>query len=180
VTRLNGSGPVTAGTVQAPESEVAGKRADLTRNPSPHQPRRATGDTRQITRAIADTPQPSAAWVCIRVSDIPPRPRSPELSIRVAELTARAKRLGTPPAYVSGNYIRPIGERLHPIRWTGRQWAVTSFGVERRDGTYSIHNDRLESIEWISHLASKRTVDLEDFAEALRIARRIKRRGICS
>ena len=172
---LNGSGPVIARTiVRGLDSKTAGKQPESSLNPSPKSSRAPTGDSRQLP--VRDTSPPSARWVCIRASDIPPRARSPELRALVAELTARAKRLGSPPAYVSGNYIRPLGERLHPIKWQGRQWAVTSFGVERRDGTYSISKDRLESVRWIHHLAGKRSVDLEDFAEALRIARRLMAR----
>jgi hypothetical protein len=125
------------------------------------------------------TPRPTAAstWVYVRASDIPPRARSPELVSYVAELTAASLRLATPPAYIAGNSVRQIGQRLHSIRWQGRQWAVTTYGVERRDGTYAISFDRLEVRQWIQHLAGKTSVDLSDFAEALRIARRIRRGG---
>jgi hypothetical protein len=68
------------------------------------------------------------------------------------------------------------GDRLSPIIWRGRQWAATKYGVERRDGCYPIHRSRLwendEQYPWVMHMAVKPWVDLEDFAEALRVARR--------
>jgi hypothetical protein len=66
-----------------------------------------------------------------------------------------------------------------PIYWQGRQWAVTPFGVECRDGTYVIEASRLwegdKDHGWIMQMAEKCWVDLPDFAEALRIARRRER-----
>ena len=61
----------------------------------------------------------------------------------------------------------------------GRQWAVTKFGIECRDGSYAIAGDRYEEDEpnysWVQHMAGKDWVDIEDFAEAMRVARRMKR-----
>jgi hypothetical protein len=60
--------------------------------------------------------------------------------------------------------------------WLGRQWAVTVYGIEKRDGTYAIPNFRIPALNnWISHLAGKTWIDLPDFAEALRIWRRNRR-----
>jgi hypothetical protein len=94
-----------------------------------------------------------------------------------AELTEAARNLDQPPSYEAGNHVKCRGEQLStPIYWQGRQWAVTPSGIECRDGTYFIARDRLwqndDRYSWVRHMAGKVWVDLEDFAEALRIARR--------
>jgi hypothetical protein len=99
-----------------------------------------------------------------------------------AELTEAARDIDHPPAYEAGNLVKCRGEELStPIYWQGRQWAVTPFGIECRDGTYFIERDRLwendDRHSWVRHMAGKTWVDLEDFAEALRIARRRYRRS---
>jgi len=68
------------------------------------------------------------------------------------------------------------GEALQePVFFQGRQWAVTGFGVECRDGTYPIAAKRLWEEEktygWVRHLAEKEWVDLEDFIVVLGVAR---------
>jgi hypothetical protein len=99
------------------------------------------------------------------------------------QLAEEATNLGPPPQYEAGNEVHCRGEALSPpIHWQGRQWAVTASGIECRDGMYFIACDRLWMGErgdnanwqrgWIRHMAGKTWVDLEDFAEALRIARR--------
>lgn len=64
-----------------------------------------------------------------------------------------------------------------PIHWRGAQWAVTGLGVEALDGSYPIEVARLwedeDSYGWVRHMADKNWVDLAEFAEALRIARRL-------
>ena len=54
-------------------------------------------------------------------------------------------------------------------------------GVERRDGGYWIAKDRLweneERYPWVQHVGIKIGVDVEDFAEALRIARCVHAAG---
>jgi hypothetical protein len=67
------------------------------------------------------------------------------------------------------------GEDLHTVLWQGRQWAVTTYGVECRDGTYSFEASRLcedhsEGLSWIKHMAGKRWVDIADFATAFYVA----------
>ena len=94
-----------------------------------------------------------------------------------ADLGIAARDVDVPPRYEAGNQVRCRGEPLtQPIYWQGRQWAVTPAGIECRDGTYFIARDRLWEKEqqygWVRHMAGKTWVDLEDFAEALRIARR--------
>lgn len=90
-----------------------------------------------------------------------------------------ATSLYDPPLYHNTDPVRRRGERLHRILWQGRQWSVTTFGVEARDGTYPVAKDRLWDNEdtrdggWICHMGEKSWVDIFDFAEALRIARHI-------
>jgi len=123
-------------------------------------------------------PGKEAIFIC--AADIPMRARPPELEALIAELTLAAEQLAANPTYACTNRVPLVGERLHPIAWQGRQWAVTSHGIERRNGTYAIPHDRLEAPfapfeGWIDHLARKTWIDLPDFAEALRLARRIKK-----
>ena len=75
---------------------------------------------------------------------------------------------------------RPVkrrGERLHPILWRGRQWAVTTYGVEALDGCYNFEADRLDENlaaehphSWPEHMARKGWVDVEDFITAWLVA----------
>ena len=94
-----------------------------------------------------------------------------------ADLKAHAQNLCPDQAPQSTNFVLCRGEEVSkPIYWQGRQWAVTNYGVEARDGTYVIDKTRLWEEEkrygWVRHMAGKNWVDLPDFAEALRIARR--------
>lgn len=94
----------------------------------------------------------------------------------IANLIAYALQTGQPPAYVDHSPIESLGEDLsEPIFWTGRQWAVTAHGIEARDGKYAIEGTRVweqeEEYGWIKHMSGKGWVDIQDFAEALRIAR---------
>jgi hypothetical protein len=66
--------------------------------------------------------------------------------------------------------------RSSKIIWQGKQWAVTTYGIECRTHHYVIERDRLWLNEdewgWLMQLAEKEWVeDLEEFAEVLRIAR---------
>lgn len=68
------------------------------------------------------------------------------------------------------------GEPLsEPIYWTGSQWAVTAYGIECRDGTYSIEKERIWEEEgvwgWEKHMQGKHWVNMADFRAALRFAR---------
>jgi hypothetical protein len=76
--------------------------------------------------------------------------------------------------------VKCRGDRLsEPIYWTGKQWAVTAFGLERRDGTYAIAKDRLWEGEgrhgWYAQMGGKVWCDHADFAQALCEARDIFR-----
>jgi hypothetical protein len=106
---------------------------------------------------------------------------SPEYLARrkLAEALAKsARQLDAPPKYQWHDRVHVRGERLsQPIAWRGRQSSVTRYGIECRDGTYAIAADRYEEggeFGWVMHMAGKEWVDLPDFAEALRVARRIK------
>ena len=83
----------------------------------------------------------------------------------------RQEKLGPVP------HVHVRGEALsEPIHWLGKQWAVTSFGLERRDGTYAIAKERLWENEgvhgWYAHMATtKDGIDLPDFAQCLCEAR---------
>lgn len=73
-----------------------------------------------------------------------------------------------------GGNVRVRGEALHPVLWHGRQWAVTEYGMECRDGTYVIEASRLREQEpeysWQRHMAEKNWVDQADFARAFAVA----------
>jgi hypothetical protein len=93
-------------------------------------------------------------------------------------LAEDARQLDAPSKYEWHDEIKVRGEPLSlPIYWCGRQWAVTRYGIECRDGTYSIAVGRLDEEEaehgWVMHMSEKEWVDLPDFAEALRVARRM-------
>ncbi len=54
------------------------------------------------------------------------------------------------------------GEALSEVWWQGRQWAVTAYGLERRDGTYFIEAKRLledlrgePPYSWTEHIGRK-------------------------
>ena len=86
-----------------------------------------------------------------------------------------ATNLAAPPRYHAGNIVQCRSGRLSRVLWQGWEWAVTAYGTEARDGTYAITRHRLWETEdrhgWIAHMAEKDEIDLDDFAEALRIAR---------
>jgi hypothetical protein len=81
------------------------------------------------------------------------------------------------PIIHDANEVRLCGEELRRVIWQGRQWAVTTFGIESRDGLYAIRARRLtEGLReddphcWIDLMAGKEWVDLPDFATAFLIA----------
>ena len=94
----------------------------------------------------------------------------------LSALIARSLQTDEPPAYVSTTEVRLLSEPLHkPQYWTGREWAVTSYGIEKCDGKYAIAKARIwdedEGYGWVEHMEEKEGVDLPDFIEALRLAR---------
>lgn len=69
-----------------------------------------------------------------------------------------------------------VGEDLsQPIFWIGVEWAVTSYGIECRDGTYAIEAKNLWQDEpdynWIKHMREKEWVNMIDFRSAFDFAR---------
>jgi hypothetical protein len=109
-----------------------------------------------------------------------PIPANPERDARLkraVKLIEEARNLTPPPRPQARTNVRVRGERLSkPILWQGRQWAVTGYGVEARDGCYAVPRRNLWDNDfrhgWIMHMAEKNWVDLADFTEALRVARR--------
>jgi hypothetical protein len=82
------------------------------------------------------------------------------------------------PIIVSRNHVprRTAGRLSKPLLWQGRQWSVTGYGVEARDGTYPIPKKQLwernGSHGWEEHMAEKNWVDMRDFLAALSWARK--------
>ena len=71
--------------------------------------------------------------------------------------------------------IKLRGEPLHEVLWQGRQWAVTEYGIEARDGGYHFPAERLSEVreyagqqlpDWPLHMAEKSWVDIHDFCTA--------------
>lgn len=85
----------------------------------------------------------------------------------------REKRSNWPIIY-SANEIKCRGEPLSEVWWQGRQWAVTSEGIEARDGTYFIAAKRLmedhPGYSWPEHICEKMWVDQDDFCTAWLVA----------
>lgn len=95
----------------------------------------------------------------------------------IKSLKIRALQTEDPPAYEAKNKVRRLyGDPLtKPIYWQGKQWAVTAFGIEARDGSYPIKSDRIwddnDEHGWIDQIAENGRFNVRDFAEALRLAR---------
>jgi hypothetical protein len=95
----------------------------------------------------------------------------------IEKLAQHARDMDKPWAKQATNTVRSRGDRLSKILWKGRQWAVTTYGLEERAGQYHVQKNRLwkdeSSFGWVKHMSEKGWVDLADFAEALRIARSV-------
>ena len=67
-------------------------------------------------------------------------------------------------------------DKLGQIWWRGKQWAVTSDGIEALDGSYYIESRRLlETMTdtyagWLEHMGEKQWVDMEEFTTAWLVA----------
>ena len=76
-------------------------------------------------------------------------------------------------AYDKGE-VAVRGETLGEIWWQGRQWAVTAYGLERRDGTYFIAKEDLlhDALAYspIEHIGKKIWADVDDLATAYLVA----------
>ncbi len=73
--------------------------------------------------------------------------------------------------------VKLRADALSKIWWQGKQWAVTSAGIECRDGTYFIDAKRLgekrhgtDLPDWPLHMAEKTWVNLADFSTAFLVA----------
>ena len=87
----------------------------------------------------------------------------------------RGRRLGK--IVWSGEPVQCRGEALHAVLWRGRQWAVTIYGLEARDGCYAIAADRVAEVwspngepAWPLHMSEKIWVDVPDFVTAWLVA----------
>jgi len=85
----------------------------------------------------------------------------------------------------STNEVKCCGEILYPILWQGRQWAVTDYGLECRDGLYAVDaRDFWELLDlsseanvdaqkvylsWWRHLSGKVWCDKSDVDNAIRV-----------
>ena len=81
------------------------------------------------------------------------------------------------------NQVENRGEQLDLILWQGKQWAVTEYGIEKRDGTYTILAMHAWSFtpaskgrrktkqdvmrHWLEHLSLKSWCDTDDIEAAL-------------
>jgi hypothetical protein len=81
--------------------------------------------------------------------------------------------------------IHAMGEPLDLILWQGKQWAVTEYGLEKRDGTYHVPAAefyknvdplrfpktkdlrQIAYLSWFHHLTEKNWVDELDIDHAL-------------
>lgn len=77
-----------------------------------------------------------------------------------------------PTIAIADNEVKLTGEALAAIWWRGRQWAVTEYGIECLDGTYTIEKARLLDgfPEWDAmvptHMAEKEWVDIDELTTA--------------
>ena len=67
--------------------------------------------------------------------------------------------------------------KLHrDIVWLGRQWAVTGYGIQavnkKLEGKFDVEISRLWDDDLVELILSETWIDLEDFTEALEIARK--------
>ena len=83
----------------------------------------------------------------------------------------------------SRNHVHCRGEALSDILWQGKQWAVTTYGLECRDGTYHVPVENFFGfvqapkggkkekqdvmVHWFRHLREKSWCDEDDIDHAL-------------
>ncbi|MGA0615621.1 hypothetical protein [Paracoccus sp. KR1-242] len=86
------------------------------------------------------------------------------------------RRYLTGPIIHADNEVLLRSDPLDAIWWQGRTWAVTAYGIERRDGLYTIPSaDLLKDhprYDWIKHISGKapEKYDHEEFRTAFLIA----------
>jgi hypothetical protein len=61
----------------------------------------------------------------------------------VEKLAQHARDMDKPWPPQAKNTVRRLGERLSQVIWKGRQWAVTTYGLEERAGLYHVQRNRL-------------------------------------
>jgi hypothetical protein len=109
--------------------------------------------------------QSRISWKLLRVVDPDPDPNRIPI--------AYPKRRGDRPIELDTNLVNVRADKLGQIWWRGKQWAVTSDGIEALDGSYYIESKRLlETMTdtyggWLEHIGSKMWVDTEKFATGL-------------
>lgn len=80
----------------------------------------------------------------------------------------------------SRDAVKCVGEPLDSVLWQGKQWAVTTYGLECRDGCYHVESHYLWDcvpkkdaseedafIYWWQHISGKNWVDKDDIDAAL-------------
>jgi hypothetical protein len=129
-------------------------------------PDRGMGESGMSARQM--TEQSRITWKLISVED-PDPDRIP---------ITYPKRRGAKPIEMDTTPIPTNGraDKLGRIWWRGKQWAVTSDGIEALDGSYYIEAKRLlETMTdsyggWLEHMGEKLWVDMEEFATAWLVA----------
>lgn len=77
-------------------------------------------------------------------------------------------------------HVKNCGEALAGEIWRGRQWSVTDYGIEARDGLYVLSWAQLDEDfagtghSLPEHVAEKNWVDLDDFLTAWLVARSVR------
>ena len=78
----------------------------------------------------------------------------------------------------SFNEVKCSGEKLSAVLWQGRQWAVTDYGLECRNGHYYVEAQNFRKSEaakgwrehgynWARHIGQKSWCDIDDLEDAL-------------
>ena len=81
------------------------------------------------------------------------------------------------PIVIDDTPVKVCGDAPQKIWWQGKQWAVTEYGIECRDGTYAIPAKKLtydldsgSNHGWVEQMRSKDWVDMDDFRTAYFVA----------
>lgn len=83
----------------------------------------------------------------------------------------------TYPIIIDDTPVKMCGDALAKIWWQGKQWVVTEFGIECRDGTYAVPANELTydldsgtNHGWVEQMLSKGWADMDDFRTAYFVA----------
>lgn len=97
--------------------------------------------------------------------------------LSVEEIFALSDPILTYPISIDDHPVKVQGEALKQIWWQGKQWAVTEYGIECRDGTYAIPSNELTydldsgtNHGWIEQMLNKGWADMNDFRTAYFVA----------